>query len=250
MPNTKLFPSTRSQVKRSRSIFCLATILSFLGTPTVVSCQSEHQGENSLHLIRKDYEVGFNYKPDPVVTARIACSAYHWTVIVDWGDGTPPEAMSHPVPERHKRTDPGVYDLSTAHHYLKSGVYRAELQLLIDCTGRGSKPVAHESYSVEVFDHIPLRAFTASTVKIRRGSSFDLTVELTAPAPPSGIRLFLKQDSKGVFRAGALPSHIDVQPNSQHTTVGVSVLPAAPVGSAKLTLIASNGLYNLVVDIE
>jgi hypothetical protein len=210
----------------------------------------DQQAEHLVHLSRTSFETGFTYESEPIAEARISCQAYHWSVIVDWGDGSPPELLGHAAPYHlGDRTAPGSYALLSTHRYLRRGTYKADVRLLVNCSGRDSKLVGHYGIDIGVYDHIPVKSFAVADQSAKRGSEVVLLISLASAAPPSGTRLFLRSDKADVF-AWSVPYPVDVPPYSDQKSIVARVLPAAPTGNVLITLTAANGRKSLSIDVE
>ena len=86
------------------------TISILLVLISVSASQLEHRPGFSVHLSRTNVETGFTYDPEPIMTAAIACDAYNYGALVDWGDGSPPEILSTPVSDgQNVRMAAGTY---------------------------------------------------------------------------------------------------------------------------------------------
>jgi len=226
----------------------LLSLMAFVSTPI----QSSSQGEaSSAHLSRSDFETGFDYVPEPIIAATLACWAYRWSVVINWGDGGLPETETGPqlVPDSAIRTPPGLHFLSSTHRYLNSGSYDADIKLFADCSGRASVKVYQGLQQVHVFDHVPLKSFLA-TRSVKRGSSIELSVSLVAQAPPSGTRVFLHVDKPEVFSSDVLPRHLDVPAKSDHMSIRLPTLRTAPLGTVTLVVNAINGRHSAMTVIE
>src|SRR5271156_1325161 len=141
-----------------RIISTLALLLSL--STSSVGQRSDSQVKTSVHLLRTSFETLFTYQDEPVAEATIACLASDWSVTMDWGDGTTPEALSHAVPAgRATPTPPGKYSLYGTHKYNHEGSYSASVGILVSCADKKSKITDHESFSVKVFDHVPVKRF-------------------------------------------------------------------------------------------
>jgi hypothetical protein len=211
-----------------------------------------NQSESSASLVRTSFETGYNYQPDPIGSAHIACSPYNWSVIIDWGDGTVPEALSHTVPvNKYGRTAPGTYPLYSTHQYWKHGSYNVSIKFSVDCTGGGNKIVDQSTSQVDVFDHVPLKNFTAESLVVAPGSPIILNFELTSPAPPSGTGVVLKADNpEGIFQPKAFPRFVEIPPNKTSLTLKIPTIRTAPVRTVAMTVVDIKGPHAIFVEIR
>jgi hypothetical protein len=234
-------PSTQPGVRESRLV---------LGKP--VAAQIENESHYFAKLARTDFEAGYNYQPAPVGTAQIGCAARSWSAIMDWGDGTFSEALSHEVPaSEHGLTKPGVYPLFSQHRYLKLGSFDASLKLSVHCANKPDEIVTHEDFRIQVFGHVPVKVFASKSDGVHRGSPVELALELETAAPKSGTRIFLKYtDEIGAFQSDSLPKFVDVQPGSNRARVEIPTLQTADVGTITVTAIGANGPHSVKIEIR
>src|ERR1700693_6487637 len=112
------------------------TLLLSLSTSSVGS-NIDSQDKTFVPLLRTSFETLFTYQDEPVAEATIACLASDWSVTMDWGDGTTPEALSHAVPaNRATPTPPGKYSLFGTHKYNHEGSYSATVEILVSCADK------------------------------------------------------------------------------------------------------------------
>jgi hypothetical protein len=234
-------PLTQPGVRESRLVLNMS-----------VAARIENESHYSAKLAQKDFEAGYNYQPAPVGTAQIGCAARSWAVIMDWGDGTFSEALSHEVPaSEHGLTKPGVYPLFSQHRYLKLGSFDASLKLSVHCANKPDEIVTHEDFRIQVFDHVPVKTFASKSDGVHRGSPVEIALELETSAPKSGTRIFLKfTDEIGAFQSDLLPRFVDVQPGSNRARVEIPTLRTADAGTITVTAIGANGPHNVKVEIR
>jgi hypothetical protein len=97
-----------------------------------------------------------------------------------------------------------------------------------------------KTYSVKVWDRLPLASVTPSSKTVRRGDTLTLVAQTFADAPPSGTRVDFSTKEAGVFGAGKLALHSDIPPMNKKTPqTSLTVLPTAPVGD--VTILATAG---------
>jgi hypothetical protein len=219
---------------------------------TRVAGQIESGSHYFAKLTRTDFEAGYNYQPAPVGTAQVGCAARSWSAIMDWGDGTFSEALSHEVPAaEHGLTKPGVYPLFSQHRYLKLGSFDASLKLSVHCANKPDEIVTREDFRIQVFDHVPIKVFASKSDEVHRGSPIEIALELETAAPKSGTRIFLKYtDEIGAFQSDLLPKFVEVQPGSNRAHVEIPTLQTANAGTITVTAIGANGPHSLKVEVR
>ena len=234
-------PSTQPRVRESPLVLSMP-----------VAAQIENESHYFAKLARTDFEAGYNYQPAPVGTAQIGCAARSWSAIMDWGDGTFSEALSHEVPASEPGlTKPGIYPLFSQHRYLKLGSFDASLKLSVHCANKPDEIVTHEGFRIQVFGHVPVKVFASKSDAVHRGLPVEIALELETAAPKSGTRIFLKYtDEIGAFQLDLLPKFVDVQPGSNLAHVEIPTLQTAEAGTITVTAIGANGPHSLKVEIR
>jgi hypothetical protein len=205
--------------------------------------QTTQQPEKLVRLLRADFEASSTYPDDPIAQVSLPCSASSWSVTADWGDGTIPEALSHPgAADQRASTRPGEYPLYSTHGYARRGQYDASFKVVMSCLGKSSQVTGQDSYRVEVFDHVPLKECTCESTTIKPGTAVLLNLKLVTAAPKSGTRvIFRTSEAPGVFQPEGLPSVVTIPPNSDRATLRIPTLKTAPAGTVTVTVIAVNG---------
>jgi hypothetical protein len=219
---------------------------------TAASSQTQDQSRYFVRLSRTDFEAGYNYQPAPVGTAQIGCPARKWSAIMDWGDGTFSEALSHEVPaEKTSHSRPGVYPIFSQHRYLKLGSFNASVKLSVHCTDKPEEVVVRQDFHVEVFDHVPIKTFASESDRVQRGSPVALAVELETAAPDSGTRIFLKYvDGIQAFQSSSLPKFVDVAPGERRTRLEIPTVRIGDAGTITVTAIGANGPHSRQIEIQ
>jgi hypothetical protein len=219
---------------------------------TAASSQIQEQARYFVKLSRTDFEAGYNYEPAPVGTAQIGCAARKWSAIMDWGDGTFSEALSHEVPaENNGHSRAGVYPVFSHHRYLKLGSFDASVKLSVHCTDKPDEIAVHQDFHVEVFGHVPIKAFASESDRVKRGSPVALAVELETAAPDSGTRIFLKYvDGIGAFQSSSLPKFVDVAPGERRARLEIPTVRIGDAGTITVTAIGANGPHSQQIEIQ
>lgn len=230
---------------------CLALIWSLSFNVTFATSQTDTKSHHFAALSRTQFEAGYNYQPEAVGTAQIACKARNWYAAMDWGDGTKPEALSHDVAPEHGEIGPGTYSLFSRHRYLIIGSFEGSLKLAVQCVGKPDEVVSHENLRIEVFGHIPIKLFESEPETVRRGSPVAIRLELAAVAPKSGTRIFLKySDGIGAFQSSLLPTFLEVPPGSSQVQQKIPTLRTASIGTVVITAIGANGPHKIEIKIR
>jgi hypothetical protein len=193
--------------------------------------------ETRSELLRRDYEAGVRYEDAPVATASSPCLADDWSVVLDWGDeegARPPSRRDAPqVPCGGSGCVPkgGPYRLWTDHVYKKAGKYPVRIEPRIHCFGTHGGAVPYPAgFAAAVYGRIPLARITLSPSSAVPGDSVVLRIQLTAPAPPSGTRVYLVS-SPGNFPE--IPAFVDVP--AMATEQAVRLVVAGAPGSASIS---------------
>lgn len=228
------------------ALFVLILSVASLGQQTV------QQPDKLVRLLRTDFESYSTYPDDPVAQVSVACSASSWSVTADWGDGTTPEALSHPIPVGQRAsTRPGEYPLYSTHGYARRGQYDASFKFVMSCLGKSSQITGENSYRVEVFDHVPLTKCACESSVVKAGTPVVLSLKLATPAPKSGTRvIFQTSDAPGVFQPEGLPKVVTIPPNSDGLTLRIPTLKTAPASTVTVTVVAINGPCSQQIKIQ
>jgi hypothetical protein len=232
-------------------VFAFITFLMLSFSNICSSGQEISHHENVLRLLRTDFETYSAYQDDPIAQVHIPCRSTNWSVLAEWGDGTPPEALSHAVlADEHASTPSGAYALYSSHRYKEHGRFVAALKLLADCSDRLNKIESQETYHIEVFDHVPIEKFVSESSTVRRGSPLVLILGLTTAAPKSGTRVaFQTSAPPGVFSPDAVPRIVSIPPNADHITLRIPTLKTAAPGTVTLTVVGIDGPHSLQIKI-
>jgi hypothetical protein len=199
-------------------------------------------------LFRVNVEVGFNYAPRPTGKAIIPCSASGWSVVTDWGDGTVPEIMSHPISQGSKAA-PGSYLLYSKHRYDQAGSYVAKTTLSVNCPS--GTVATKEQALINVFNHVGITTFSSDRATYVGGDPIVLNFVLERPAPPSGTELYVRASaSRDSFSSQRFPLLVTVPPGSDHTTAEIRTNPSAKGASITLTAISATGQQKLMVQLK
>jgi hypothetical protein len=112
------------------------------------------------------------------------------------------------------------------------GPYNATAKLYVNCSDtRGAPVIKQKTYSVRVYDHVPIDSLTAATEIVKPGSRISLVVHLQKPAPPSGTRVFLStNDHHEVLAPGTLPRFVTVPAASNELEFQVPTIRNSPTG--------------------
>lgn len=214
--------------------------------------QTAQQPDKLVRLLRADFEAYSTYPDDPIAQVSIPCSASSWSVTADWGDGTTPEALSHPAASGQRAsTRLGEYPLYSTHGYARPGQYDASFKFVMSCLGKSSQVTGQDSYRVEVFDHVPLKELVSESWVVKPGNPVVLTLELVAAAPKSGTRMIFQiSNAPGVFPPDALPKIVSIPPNSDRVTLRIPTLKTAPPGIVTVTVVAINGPRSRQIKIQ
>jgi hypothetical protein len=214
--------------------------------------QTAQQPERLVRLLRADFESYATYSDDPIAQVSIPCSASSWSVTADWGDGTIPEALSHPAAaDQRASTRSGEYPLYSTHRYARRGQYDALFKFVLNCVGKSSQVTSQDSYRVNVFDHVPLKECTCESAVIKPGAPIVLSLKLVTAAPESGTRvIFQTSDAPGVFQPEGLPKVVTIPPNSERLTLRIPTLRTAPASTVTVTVIAINGPCSQQIKIQ
>jgi hypothetical protein len=233
-------------------IFVVVACLVLLLANISQSSQEDPKREKLFRLLRTDFETYSSYQNDPIAQVNIPCQSASWSVLADWGDGTPSEVLSHAVlADEHAPTSPGMYSLYSAHRYTQHGKYDASFKLLGECSGKQGKIADQDSYPIEVFEHVPLETFVSESSIVRRGAPVVLTLKLAALAPKSGTRIvFQTSGTAGIFPPEAVPSIVSIPSGTNRLSLRIPTLKTAPVGTVTLTVISINGPHSLQIRIE
>jgi hypothetical protein len=206
----------------------------------------------SIDLSLTNFETGVARPlPESFATAKVACNFDDWAKTVNWGDGNT-EQLTHTVQATlpGPTTPAGTYPIYSAHAYAKAGTYSATAQLNIHCSG---DPPSHpgalrdtKSYTVTVFDRLPLNILTPSSTTVKRGSTVDFKAQTFADAPASGTRVDFTANQANVFGSGTLSVHSDIPTNSKTTTATLTVSPTARLGPVTVTATAGSSLTTTI----
>jgi hypothetical protein len=168
-------------------------------------------------LLRHHFEVGVRYDDAAVAVTGSHCLADDWSVVFDWGDGsgfqTPTKRDVSQVPCANSGCVPpgSSYTLWTAHVFDRAGRFATRIEPRIHCVGAHGGAVPYPAaFEVSVYGRIPVHAMQLGRANLRVGESTELRIQLTAPAPPSGTRVFLRRGPEALREAIELPAFVDV----------------------------------------
>jgi hypothetical protein len=201
----------------------------------------------SIDLNRTNFETGVALpSPESFATVKVKCNFDDWSKTVEWGDGKT-ETLTHTVQASlpGPSTPAGTYPIYSTHSYGKAGTYNASTKLVVHCVGGPPGPgglVDKKSYTITVFDRLPLNSLTASSAVVKRGATVDVTAETFADAPASGTRVNLTANKPNVFGSGALSVNTDIPEHSKTTSATLKVSSTAPLGAVTVTATAGNQL--------
>jgi hypothetical protein len=241
----------RAAVRGKNLTLTLFTAAIFLGcAPTTAVA------ENLLVTLSvTSFEAGISYRDvqwhSPIGMITNPCSqADFFAVSIDWGDGTgehkPDTNIRQRQFSRENQTlvvDNGVYLFwDDTHTFPRGGTYVARAKVTLHCLGDppGNRDVVNES-TVSAYSRIPV-----NQVEFRKGGmkatevaghqNVDLTITLSAIAPPSGTWVKLEADPVGTFNS--LPPYYRVSPQQTQETIR-NLEVRKPAAVTTLTVIAS-----------
>jgi hypothetical protein len=205
----------------------------------------------AINLNLTNFETGVARPlPESFATVTSGCNFDDWQKTVNWGDGNT-ETLTHTVQATlpGPATPAGTYPVYSAHSYARAGTYTAIAQLIVHCVGAPAGPggiVDRKSYSITVYDRLPLQTLAVSPGLVKRGGSVSVTAQTFADAPASGTRVDLTANKANVFGNGSLSVHSDIPTNSKTTTVTLTVSSTAPLGAVTITATAGSQLTKTI----
>ena len=234
--------------------------IAVLNTTTPLPAQNLPGSSISMKL--SAFETGLTLpQPQSFVNATVPCRFDDWKKTASWGDGSPTETLTHSVTASlpGPSTPDGSYPLYSNHSYSSAGSYTVTLQLFVHCYGStgGTGLAAQNTYTVAVYDRLPLRAFILSSNKVKRGQGIRLSAETFADAPVSNTRVYFCSNKPRVFSESAkasmptaqcdisspsLLTYADIAHQSKMVTTTINVSPHAPLGTVTLTAAAGSAI--------
>jgi hypothetical protein len=201
------------------------------------------------------FEAGISYRDvqwhSPIGMITNPCSqADFFAVSIDWGDGTGEHKPDTNIRQRQFSrenqslvVDNGVYLFwDDTHTFPQGGTYVARAKVTLHCLGDppGNRDVVNET-AVSAYSRIPV-----NQVEFRKGGmkatevaghqNVDLTITLSAIAPPSGTWVKLEANPAGTFNS--LPPYYRVSPQQTQETIR-NLEVRKPAAVTTLTVIAS-----------
>jgi hypothetical protein len=210
----------------------------------------------AINLNVTNFETGVKHPlPESFATATLNCQFDDWEKIIDWDDRTPPEKLTHTVGATlpGPSTPAGTYPIFSVHSYGTAGEYSVTARIYVHCVKQTDPghirptwgPEDEKSYKVNVYDRLPLKSLTPSSLTVKRGSSLILTVETYADAPPSNTRVNFSTDKPEVF-GKELPAYRDIIAKSKSVSLTLTVSEKAPLGDVKIFAEAGSEMFQKI----
>jgi hypothetical protein len=212
-----------------------------LTLPVMLFGQDPFSAPGKMALVRTNYEVGVSYQGEVIAHENYICAATAIGRWINWNDGSPQNVQlatnAKPYgPYQLFNTKEG-WDVYAGDHVFNAasvGPRTVTLGVQETCRNYGHNPV-EVTYpaQVTVFGRLPIRLVVPESQSAKRSATVTVTVKLFENAPASNTRINIEAPAS-VF--SNIPKFVDVPYLSPQASFQLTVLPNAPIGTAKITV--------------